>query len=236
MQDTTSLIQLLRKMAHDMRVPLNTIISTGDMLVEGVYDPLTPKQSKAMTRLQRNNVRLLAILDDFIAYVKADAGEMVLANKIFDPRVCIDECVNDVRPTAEEKGLKLRLTTSTTLPSMFMGDESAVKRIVLALVWNALAHTSSGEIHIQSEWSSEKVWSITVEDTGSGISDVDRPYIFEPFWRGEARPQLPIAAAGLGLPLALAFAKVMGGDLTLKATSMRGSTFCVTLPIKATMG
>lgn len=236
MQDTASLIQLLRKMAHDMRVPLNTIISTGDMLVEGVYDPLTPKQSKAMTRLQRNNVRLLAILDDFIAYVKADAGEMVLANKIFDPRAIIDDCVNDVRPTAEEKGLKLRLTTSETLPAMFMGDESAVKRIVLALVWNALAHTASGEIHIQSEWSSEKVWSITVEDTGSGISDVDRPYIFEPFWRGEARPQLPIAAAGLGLPLALAFAKVMGGDLTLKATSMRGSTFCVTLPIKATMG
>ena len=91
MQDTTSLIQLLRKMAHDMRVPLNTIISTGDMLAEGVYDPLTAKQAKAITRLQRNNVRLLAILDDFIAYVKADAGEMVLANKVFDPRTTLDD-------------------------------------------------------------------------------------------------------------------------------------------------
>lgn len=236
MQDTTSLVQLLRKMAHDMRVPLNTIISTGDMLAEGVYDPLTAKQSKAITRLQRNNLRLLAILDDFIAYVKADAGEMVLASKVFDPRATIDDCLNQVRPDAEEKGLKVRLTLSESMPAMVMGDESAVKRIVLALLWNAVSHTSSGEVHLQSEWTPEKVWNITVEDTGSGISDVDRPYIFEPFWRGEARPQVPTAAAGLGLPLALAFAKVMGGDVTLKATSMRGSTFSVTLPIKAAMG
>lgn len=239
MQDTASLVQLLRKMAHDMRVPLNTIISTGDMLAEGVYDPLTAKQAKAITRLQRNNVRLLAILDDFIAYVKADAGEMVLANKVFDPRATIDDCLNQVRPDAEEKGLKVRLTLSENMPAMMMGDESAVKRIVLALLWNAVSHTASGEVHIQSEWTPEsewkpeKVWSITVEDTGSGISDVDRPYIFEPFWRGEARPQVPTAAAGLGLPLALAIAKVMGGDVTLKATSIRGSTFSVILPLKA---
>src|SRR5690606_24967618 len=153
------------------RVPLNTIISTGDMLAEGVYDPLTPKQAKAITRLQRNNVRLLAILDDFIAYVKADAGEMVLASKVFDPRATIDNCLNQVRPDAEEKGLKVRLALSENMPAMVMGDVSAIKRIVLALLWNAISHTSSGEVHLQSEWTPEKVWNITVEDTGSGISD-----------------------------------------------------------------
>lgn len=231
--NTASFVQLLRKMAHDMRVPLNTLISTGDMLAQGLYDPLTPKQTKAVTRLQRNNVRLLAILDDFITYIKADAGEMALSSKIFDPRSCLEECRAPVNEVVQEKGLTLRITTAETMPSMLMGDESAVKRIVVALLWNALGHTTRGEIHILSEWTPDNRWSITVQDTGSGISDLDRPYLFEPFWRGEARPQLPTAAAGLGLPMSLAIAKVMGGDLTLKSTSSKGSTFRVTLPLKA---
>ena len=73
MPESALFIQLLRKMAHDMRVPLNTIISTSDMLLQGTYDPLTARQEKAVVRVQRNNHRLLAILDDFMTYIKADA-------------------------------------------------------------------------------------------------------------------------------------------------------------------
>ena len=81
LQKPLDYLQLLRKMGHDMRVPLNTLISTGDMLVDGVYDPLTSKQAKAALRMQRNNRRLLAMLDDFMTYVKAYAGDLALYEK-----------------------------------------------------------------------------------------------------------------------------------------------------------
>ncbi len=96
MLETDILISLLRKLGHDMRVPLNTIMSTGDMLAEGIYDPLTPKQARAITRLQRNNYRLLAILDDFITYVKAESGEIMVNPKPFDPRQMLGEWGNQV--------------------------------------------------------------------------------------------------------------------------------------------
>ena len=229
MPDMSEQMLLLRKMGHDMRVPLNTLISTSDMLVDGLYDDLTPKQAKAAVRLQRNSRRLLAILDDFMTYVKADTGDMVLSPKALDPRAMLDQWCNQVRPTIEKSDVVLRLTISETVPAVLTFDESALRRIVQALLWNAAAHTTCGEIHVISEWKPETGWLIAVKDSGCGISKSDLPHIFEPFWRGEERPQLPTAGAGLGLPMGLALAKLMGGSLFLEETTEQGSRFCIQL-------
>jgi len=229
MPEMSEFIQLLRKMGHDMRVPLNTLISTSDMLLQGVYDPLTAKQDKAVVRLQRNNRRLLAILDDFVTYIRADAGDMVLSPKPFDPRVQLEVWCDSIRPVGNEKGLAIRLSLSENLPTTLNGDEAVIKRIVQALLWNAVAFTQAGEIRVTSDWTANQQWLISVQDSGSGISDDDLPHIFEPFWRGEERPQMPTAGAGLGLPLALALTKSMGGQLFLKESTKQGSDFCVQL-------
>jgi signal transduction histidine kinase len=231
MLDKADFLQLLRQMGHDMRVPLNTIISTGDMLLQGAYDPLSPKQEKAVVRLQRNNQRLLAILDDFMTYVKADAREISLNPKPFEPRVQLEAWSEPIRQASEKQGLSFRLLISENLPTSLTMDELILKKIVQALLWNALAHTSEGEILLQSEWIPEQEWLISVQDTGSGISETDKPHIFEAFWRGEARPQLPTAGAGLGLPMSLALVKLMGGDILLKETTV-GCHFSVKIPLE----
>lgn len=223
-------------MGHDMRVPLNTLISTNDMLVQGVYDPLTPKQAKAAARLQRNSHRLLAILDDFVTYVKAEVGELPLSAKPFAPRQQLEAWCEPVRPTAAEKQLTVQVTTADAVPALLNGDETLLKRIVQALLWNAVAYTPQGAVSVTSEWTADQEWLISVQDGGSGISDSDLPHIFEPFWRGEERPQLPTAGAGLGLPLALSLAKLMGGTVFVKEAGTQGSTFCLRLPLQQAAG
>lgn len=233
MPDTTeTFIQLLRKMGHDMRVPLNTLISTTDMLVEGAYDPLTPKQSRAAVRLQRNSRRLLAILDDFVTYMKADAGDLTLTPASFAPRDALKMWCDQVRPAIEEKQVALQLDIAANVPLLLVGDESAISRIVVALLWNAAAYTSQGEIRVTAEWTTDQGLQISVKDSGTGIVPEDVRHIFEPFWRGVERPQMPTAGAGLGLPLALALAKLMGGTLILRETGTLGSQFTVTLPLQ----
>lgn len=229
--ETTTLIKLLRQMAHDMRVPLNTLISTSDMLVQGTYDPLTPKQDKALTRIQRNNYRLLAILDDFMTYVKVANGEMVLNFESFDPRAKLEAWCDPVRVASEERGLAFHLTTIEAVPAMITGDETALQRIVQAVLWNAVAFTAKGEIRVLSDWGANQTWSISIKDSGSGISTDDLPHIFEPFWRGEERPQVPTAGAGLGLPMALALTKLMRGNLFITDSSHNGSNFCIQIPL-----
>lgn len=236
MTESSDMLLLLRKMAHDMRVPLNTLISTSDMLVEGMYDPLTTKQARAAVRVQRNSRRLLAMLDDFVMYVKADAGDLELNPEPFDPRNALTEWCNAIRQATEEKGLKVHLNVSEAMPTLLKGDRLLIGRSVQALLWNAVAYTTLGEISIDSSYSPEQGWLICVKDTGSGVSESERPHIFEPFWRGEERPQSPTAGAGLGLPVARSLARLLSGDLILSDSSPQGSTFCLQVPLQIPNG
>lgn len=231
MIETAELIALLRKMGHDMRVPLNTVISTGDMLLASAYDPLTPKQLKAVERLQRNNHRLLAVLDDFMTYIKADAGQLEVHPQPFDLRVQFPLWCDPIRTSAEQKGLKIQILFADDVPASITADEDIFKRIVQALLWNAFGYTSEGDIYVNLVWTVSKELVVTIKDTGSGIAPEEVAHIFEPFWRGSHRPQMPTANAGLGLPVAQVLSKAMGGSVTLKETNSRGSTFCLKFPM-----
>jgi signal transduction histidine kinase len=225
------LIELLRKMGHDIRAPLGSVISTSDMMAEGIYEALTPKQARANERIRRNSRRALAILDDFITYVKAEAGEMELANAPFDPRASLEGWRGEVAEAASAKNLALHLATSDDVPTQLVGDAAAIGRTVLPLLWNAVTYTAAGAVWVESGWNG--CWVIRVRDSGQGIPADSIPHIFEPFWRGEDRPQVTTAGAGLGLPLALALATRMNGRLALEGTGAEGSVFCLEIPVSA---
>ncbi len=229
--DADVLLKMVRKMGHDIRAPLGSLISTSDMLAEGIYGPFNPKQAKANERIQRNSRRVLAVLDDFITYAKAEAEQIDPIPKPFDPRQCLVTCCDQVRSAAAEKGLSLELTIEQMTPPSLMGDEILISRIVMALLWNAVAFTHQGGISVYSDWTDNSRWLISVQDSGPGIAADIAPHIFEPFWRGEDRPQMPTAGAGLGLPLAQALAHLMQGELVLAQSSPDGSTFYVELPM-----
>lgn len=234
MSDLADLVQLLRKMGHDMRVPLNTMTSTSDMLAGGMYDPLTPKQARAVTRLQRNTYRLLAILNDSLTYIRADASDITPTHQPFHAHERLHEWTQEFKTLAEEKHLSFGLHIAESVPDTLVGDETLVARIVHALLWNALSFTSQGSFNLSSDWTIEQGWRLLIKDTGAGIPESDIPHIFEPFWRGEERPQTQTAGAGLGLPLARSLARMMGGDVTLQQTGHEGSLFCVMFPFQTT--
>jgi signal transduction histidine kinase len=116
---------------------------------------------------------------------------------------------------------------------MLLGDETAVSRVISALVWNAVSFTAQGNIRIETDWVSGGNWVVSVRDSGPGISPKEATHIYEPFWRGEERPQVPTSGCGLGLAMALALVKVMHGTLLLKETGATGSTFVLSLPLAA---
>lgn len=228
--DGDLLVVLLRKMAHDIRAPLGAMISTSDMLMSGIYEPLTDKQKRAAERVRRNGMRSLAIVDDFVAYVKAARREYPLYPEPFDPREKLAFWGAAVKSAADEKGLTLTITTHEAVPPTLNGDAAAISRIVLALFWNAIAFTNAGTIQIESD-ANPPNWIITVRDTGAGIPADEVGHIFEPMWRGSHRTQLPIAGVGLGLALGRALATLMGGTLTLESNTPQGAAFRLTLPL-----
>jgi signal transduction histidine kinase len=230
--NVSELVQLIRKMGHDIRAPLGSIMSTSEMFAEGYYDPLTPKQARANERIQRNSARVLTLLDDFVTYIKAEDKDIKPFISSFDPNASITEWCNKVKAYAEQKGLSFHLVFSEQIPTPLQGDPTIISRIVQALLWNAVAFTREGDIWLESDWTPQDGWTITVRDSGIGIPTEDRPHIFEPFWRGQERPQVPTAGAGLGLAVSSALARLLNGELSLKETDPKGSTFSVRLPFK----
>jgi|GEM_PF-3389956 len=222
---------LVRQFSHDMRAPLGTIISTSDMMAEGLYEALTPKQARANDRIRRNGHRVLAMLDDFATYIKADAGQLTLSPKPFHPRTSLTEWCHVVQATAEGKGLVLHQTTHDSVPQTLRGDAAAVSKAFLPLLWNAVIFTVQGDIWVDSLWTEDQCWSLKVRDSGKGIDEANIPHLFKPFWRGVERPLVMTGGAGLGLAVSQAVAKGLNGHVTLEQTSSTGSTFHLQIPL-----
>jgi signal transduction histidine kinase len=215
-----------------MRSPLNALIGTADMLAQGVYGELTPKQEHAVERIQRNNRRLLALLDDAMTYIRISADNWELSPHPFDPHGLLNEIVSDVGPIAKEREVSLNIQTNENVPANLIGDAAQIKRIVLALMWNAIAAGKSETVWIDSNWSSSSGWVLVVRDTGAGIPTESVPHIFEPFWSsGESIKSGSSSGFGLGLSVAKSLAELRNGRVVLNETGSAGTTFELYLPL-----
>jgi signal transduction histidine kinase len=230
--DFARLVQILRHMAHDLRGPLGVLIATSDLMVQGGYGELNPKQEKAAKRLRRSSGRAIALLDDFMTYIKAEAQQLPLEIKAFNPQMLVAELVKTVQPEAQAKNLTIRIVNGENLPPDLWGDASLIGRVVLALLWNAVAFSEQGEITLCSSWDpASSVWKLKVCDQGTGIVPDNVPHIFELFWRQAEQTQSATSGCGVGLSMARSVAHVMNGQLTLEKTGPQGSEFCLCLPL-----
>jgi two-component system capsular synthesis sensor histidine kinase RcsC len=231
--DFANLVRLLRQMAHDMRGPLGVLSITADMFVQGGYGELNPKQERAAKRMQRASNRILALLDDFMAYVKAEAQQLPLEIAPFNPQALLANLRETVLSEAQAKNLAVRLVDGESLPPILCGDAALIRRVVLALLWNAINFSDQGQITVRSGWvAASCTWAIEICDEGRGIAQESAPHIFEPFWQGVERPSSPTSGFGMGLAMAQALTRVMGGQLALETTGPKGSAFCVRLPLR----
>jgi signal transduction histidine kinase len=231
--DLSTLQILMRQMAHDMRGPLGVLTGTSEMFAQGVYGELTEQQARANERIQRNSYRLVALLDDLMAYVKAQADQFPLNTLSFEPRALLDELREQTTPLAESKRLTLQWAVSDDLPQTLVGDPPVIKRILLALLWNAIGYTDVGSVEVNTTWSSDNQWITIVRDSGPGIALGLLENLFMPFHYGKQRPKMPSSGFGLGLATASALARLMKGEIILEDNSTKGCSFSLLLPLSS---
>jgi signal transduction histidine kinase len=182
--------------------------------------------------MKRASHRCLVLLEDLMAYVKVEAGQLPLDINPFDPQALLADVRETVEPEAQAKDLTFRLLGFDALPPVLHGDKTFIQRVVLALLWNAIVFSDHGEISLLSSWdAATSVWMMKISDEGSGIAPEHVPHIFEPLWRGANGSQSPTSGCGIGLAMAQALAQLMNGQLELEKTGPGGSVFCLRLPL-----
>ena len=224
--------QFLANMSHEFRTPLNAILGYTHMLLQGVSGAVTESQRKSLSRIDSNSRHLLTLINDILDITRIEAGRMPLNLTTFAIPDLFDEVMAELEPIIKRSSLEVETRIRGKLPRL-RSDRSKVKQIVLNLLSNALKFTPGGRVTITARVESRDRILIAVSDTGVGIPPEDQAKVFEDFRQLDSSPTRGYGGTGLGLSICRRLAQMLGGTIELHSQVDKGSTFNLSLPVKA---
>jgi PAS domain S-box-containing protein len=230
--------QFLANMSHEIRTPINAIIGYADLLDAGVAGPLGAQQQDYLGRVRRSSKHLLGLVTDILDLAKVEAGEMTVRHEECTIGEAVAAALHSVSPQAGARGIELAPPEGCGPDARFLGDEDRVRQILINLLSNAVKFTGRGG-HVatrcvqrdEAEGVGSGPWlALEVEDTGVGIAPEQLARVFEPFVQAEGGHTRTHGGTGLGLTISRRFARMMGGELTVRSRLGEGSCFTLWLP------
>jgi PAS domain S-box-containing protein len=221
--------EFLATMSHELRTPLNAIGGFTQLIADGIYGPLEPRQAEALRRIKRAQELLLGLINAVLDFAKVQAGRVPLAITDFDVQGVLDDVRALVLPQMLGKALTLELPSLGGEPIFVRADRDKVQQILLNLLSNATKFTARGG-RVTLGWTVEaQTVYVTVTDTGVGIPVERLEAVFEPFVQlGSDRTTIG-QGTGLGLAISRELARSMGGELTAVSELGVGSVFTLAL-------
>jgi signal transduction histidine kinase len=223
--------QFLANMSHELRTPLNAILGYTELIADGVYGPPSDKMLAVLKRLESNGKHLLGLINDVLDLSKIEAGQLVLDLGDYSLKDVAYTVFSAIEPLAADKKLAFKAEVASDMPAGH-GDERRLTQVLLNLVGNAIKFTDTGEVTITAK-SSDGTFSLAVRDTGPGISSADQGKLFQEFQQADNSITRKKGGTGLGLAISKRIVELHGGKIWLESAVGQGSTFFVTLPVKA---
>jgi two-component system sensor histidine kinase BaeS len=218
--------QMTADIAHDLRTPLTVMTGYLESLRDGVLKP-TPARFEVMYNEARHLQRLV---EDLRTLSLADAGELPLNRLSESPRALLERAGAAFRQQAEQKGIALEVHAADGLPTIRV-DAERMMQVMGNLLTNALRYTpGGGSIQLLAAASPREV-SITVQDSGVGISADALPHVFDRFYRGDGSRRDSDGESGLGLAIARSLVNAQGGAISALSEPGRGTAFVMSFPV-----
>ena len=220
----------LAVMSHELRTPLNAISGYAELLLLELRGSLTPEQREDITRIQRSQQHLLALVNDVLNFAKLDAGRVELDIAAVPLASVLEGLDALVAPQMTQKQLAYAVAIDAEAEAAVRADAEKLRQVLLNLLSNAVKATApGGRITLRCCCDGPHVL-LTVEDTGHGIPANKLERVFEPFVQLERRLSSNHEGMGLGLAISRELTRAMRGDLTVQSEVGVGSRFTVALP------
>lgn len=222
--------RLLANVSHDMRTPLNAIMGYTEMMEEGLYGEITPRQRKATGEILRSTGVLIEFVANLLDRAQLDSGKVKLDIKPISLHEFIEEIQPQIEIVAVAKGLSFSCEVADDVPTVILGDRYWLRQIALNLLSNAVKFTEAGRVELLIFREGQQ-WGFRVKDTGPGIPQEAQERIFHAFERVNNGHVGSTQGVGLGLAIVRELTALMDGRVTMESAVEQGSTFIVTLPL-----
>lgn len=244
----TSKSMFLAGISHDMRTPLNGILSFTDFALK------TESQSQQkyyLTKIRQSGELLLSLINDTLNLTRIESGKVTVNPEWVDSKAMLDTVIAGVSMSAQEQQLSLNIHREANVPAYIIMDKLKMQEILLNILSNAVKFTKPGgsvnldislippqqqtpqELaavqSVHHKWIRMVIW-----DTGIGMSQKFLPHLFDAFAQEESTEVANPNGTGLGLAIAKKYMDMMGGSIQVRSKLNHGTTFELHLMVEET--
>ena len=226
--------QFLANMSHELRTPLSAVIGYSEMLEEEVAEMGHEGVLQDLGKIGSNARHLLSLINTVLDLSKIEAGRMEVNAETFRVSELAREAAATVKGLMGRRGNALEVDCPPDLGNM-RSDPVKVRQCLFNLLSNASKFTENGTVKLTVARRSNGVDRIVfaVSDTGIGMTPEQQAMLFQPFSQVDDATTRKFEGTGLGLSITRAFARLLGGEVSVESEAGKGSTFRLELPVEA---
>ncbi|WP_368895239.1 sensor histidine kinase [Priestia megaterium] len=216
--------------SHDLRTPISYIKGYTQVIYDKLYTDEKEKEQYLSIIINEVN-QLNVLIDDLFELSKLEGGQLELYLNWINVQELIEGCLNKVRLKAKQKKIQLSIQLKDNIPYIYT-DGARLEQLLMNILENAIRYNKlNGHIEIKG-WIEKKKVYLSIKDTGVGIAEEDLPYIFERFYKTDKSRSNRLGSTGLGLSIVKHLVLLLEGEIKVKSTLHKGTTFLITLPSK----
>lgn len=221
--------EFLASAAHDLRTPLNVVLGYSSLLTSAGLSP--DAQKLYAQRVKQNAEYLDRLIRHLTEFASIEAGGITFEKQSFNLHELLTDLCDEMKVLAERKHIELRNAINILPTETLFSDPDRIRQVLENVIGNAIKFTERGYVAVTAHALSTH-FEILVEDTGSGIDPSQASKIFSAFVQGNEGVKNKHGGFGLGLSIANAIMRNLGGRIVLVKSQLGvGSVFSISLPL-----
>lgn len=225
--------RFLATMSHEIRTPMNGVIGMLELLLN---TRLSDRQQHLANTAYESAASLLNSVNDILDFTKIASGKLNLIEESLDLRQTLEDCLDLVASRAQDKNIELIADIPDHIDYEVIADSARFRQVITNILDNAIKFTEHGSVKLFAKIKHVGDMtdvSISVSDTGKGMSEAEQQTLFQPFTQGDSTTA-PTQYTGIGLGLSITrdLVIMMGGEISLHSSPGNGSTFILDIQLK----